>query len=109
MSAIPTSDEGEDLWIVRGQELQFAATKGPVALAQGEQPLHPPEQRVRIVLLHLDVDRLEKNRIVAASGKSFRANLPVEPVEMESIRGQTVISPVHSIDPLSTAFTSTIT
>jgi hypothetical protein len=38
----------------------------------------------------LTVDRLKK-RIVRASGKSFQANLPVEPVEMESIHGRTVI------------------
>jgi hypothetical protein len=38
----------------------------------------------------LAVDRL-KNRIVPASGKSFQANLPVEPVEMESVHGRTVI------------------
>jgi hypothetical protein len=53
-------------------------------------------------------DRLE-NRIVSASGKSFQANLPVEPDEMESIHGRTMISRrVCSVDSPSMAFASTI-
>jgi hypothetical protein len=51
--------------------------------------------------------RLE-NRIVSASGKNYQANLPVEPVEMESIHGRTMISPARSADSTSMAFASTI-
>ena len=35
-----------------------AAAEGLVLLAQRDQALHPPQQRLRVALLGLDVDRL---------------------------------------------------
>jgi hypothetical protein len=39
------------------QELNRPAPERLIALAQRDQPLHPPEQRLRIGLLRLNVDR----------------------------------------------------
>ena len=56
---VVAADEGEDAVVRRVEELDRAAAEGAVALAQRDQPPHPPEQRVRVALLRLDVDRLE--------------------------------------------------
>src|SRR5262245_54902078 len=50
-----TAEKGQHVTIVRIEELQAATAKGRVTLAQGDQPPHPPEQRVRIALLGLDM------------------------------------------------------
>ena len=52
------AQEDHDVVVVRLQELQAAAGEGAVAFAQRDQPPRPPQQRVRVALLGLDVDRL---------------------------------------------------
>ena len=51
------ADERQHAAVLRVQELQAAAPHRAQLLAQRDHPLHPPQQRVRIVLLRLDVDR----------------------------------------------------
>ena len=46
---------GEHLAVVRKEELERPAAEGLVALAQRDHALHPPEQRVGVRLLGLDV------------------------------------------------------
>ncbi len=50
--------EGEDAVVLRVEEGEAATAEGPVALAKRDQPPGPPEERVRIPLLVLDVHRL---------------------------------------------------
>ena len=51
--------EREDTVVVGGQELDVAAPEHVVAVAKRDDPSHPPEQRVRVRRLRLDVDSLE--------------------------------------------------
>ena len=46
----------QDLSVLRPQQLQGAPPEGTVALAQCDQPFHPRQQRVRILVLGLDID-----------------------------------------------------
>ena len=55
---VVATDETEDLAILGAQDLEGPSTEGPVALAKGDQATHPPQQRVGVLLLRLDVDRL---------------------------------------------------
>ena len=50
--------EGEHLPVPRTEERDRAAAERAVALPQRDEALHPPEHRVRAVLLRLDVDAL---------------------------------------------------
>jgi hypothetical protein len=52
------TDKGEDLPVLRQEDLERATPEGLVALAQRDEPLHPPQQRIGVVVLRLDVDRL---------------------------------------------------
>src|SRR5688572_28900221 len=47
--------EGEDFAVLRLEERHAAAAEGFVALPQGDQPLRPPEQRMLVLVLRLDV------------------------------------------------------
>ena len=51
-------DEREGMPVVRVEELDRAAPEGRMPLAQGDEPLHPPEERMRVRMLGLDVDGL---------------------------------------------------
>jgi hypothetical protein len=51
--------EGQDLGVVRGEHHQVAAAEHAVSLAQRDHPLHPPQQAARVVLVRLDVHRLD--------------------------------------------------
>ena len=55
--AVVGAQIGEDLAVARIQELDGAAPEGAVALAHGDHPARPVQQRRRIALLRLDVDR----------------------------------------------------
>jgi len=60
MCSSPTlADEREHLAIVRRKELQRPPSECLVALPERDQALHPPQQRLRVRLLDLDVDGLE--------------------------------------------------
>ena len=52
------ADERQDLGIVGTQQTERAPAEGPERLAQGDQPLDPPQERRRVALLRLDVHRL---------------------------------------------------
>ena len=52
------ADIGEDLAVVGIEEGEATAAEDTVLLAHRDQPAHPVEQRVGLVLLGLDVDRL---------------------------------------------------
>ncbi len=56
--AVVAADERQDAVVVGLEELDRAPAEGLVALAQGDHPAHPPELRVGVRLLGLDVDRL---------------------------------------------------
>ena len=51
-------DERKHLAVVRAEDLERAAAERPVALAQRDQPFHPPQERVGVLLLGFHVDRL---------------------------------------------------
>jgi hypothetical protein len=53
------AEEREHLRVVGGEELDGPTTEHRVALAQRDHALHPPQQAAWVVLLGLDVDRLE--------------------------------------------------
>ena len=53
----PAAQVDEHLAVLRPQELDRAPAKGPVLAAQGDHPLHEVQQRRRVALLGLDVDR----------------------------------------------------
>ena len=50
------ANEGQDLAILRRQELQAPPTEHLGALAERDQALHPPQERIAVVLLGLHVD-----------------------------------------------------
>ena len=52
------ADEREHAGVVRKEEAQRAPAEGPVLPPEADDVLHPPEQRVRVVLLGVDVQRL---------------------------------------------------
>ena len=51
------ADKRQDAVIRRSELFVCPAAQGRIAPAQGDQPLHPPQQRRRILLLRLDVHR----------------------------------------------------
>ena len=53
------ADIGQDLAVVGIEKGERAVAEGVEPLAQGDDPLGPPERRARVVLLDFDVDRLE--------------------------------------------------
>src|SRR5262245_13173441 len=55
---VVAADEGQNLAVRRVQKFERAAAKSAEPLAQRNQPLHPPQERVGVVLLRLDVARL---------------------------------------------------
>ncbi len=55
---LEAADEGQHLAVLRMEELDAASPEGAVLFAQRDEPLHPPQQRVLVVLLRRDVDRL---------------------------------------------------
>ena len=52
---LPGADEGQHAAVLRVEEFQRAAAEGPALLALGDQPPHPPQQRVRIAMLRLHI------------------------------------------------------
>ena len=56
--ALELAQIGQDLAVARIEEGERAAAEGAPAAADGDQPLHPVQQRARALLLRLDVDRL---------------------------------------------------
>ena len=55
--AFVLADEREHVRVVAGDELDRAAPEQPVLLALRDEALGPPQQRLRVRLLRLDVDR----------------------------------------------------
>ena len=51
-------DEREDARVVRAEKLDRPAAERLVTLAERDDALHPPEERVRVVVLRFDVERL---------------------------------------------------
>ena len=51
------ADESDDLGVLRREELDGAAPESLEPLAQGDQPLGPPEQGIGIGLLRFDIER----------------------------------------------------
>ena len=68
------ADECQNVVIVRIKELERPAAKRFVTLPQGDEPFHPPQHRVRIVLLRLHIERfvmrirVDNNRQIQAVG-----------------------------------------
>jgi len=52
------AQKGEHLGVLRVQELNPAATEHRMTVTKRDETAHPPQQRVRIAVLRLDVDRL---------------------------------------------------
>ncbi len=52
------TDQSQNLSVLWIEELEGSAAKGLIPLPQGDEALHPPEKRIRVVLLGLHIDGL---------------------------------------------------
>src|ERR687897_3238641 len=53
-----TADKYQHLAVIRQKKLNASPSKGLVVLPEQHQPLHPPKQRSRVLLVSIDVDGL---------------------------------------------------
>ena len=83
------ADVGEDLPVGRVEELQGPPAERLEPLAEGDQPLHPLEERRGVALLRLDVDRL-----VAVEGVHDRRGVEAGEIGLGE-PGVAVAGPLH--------------